>query len=156
MTDAVAGSVLGDDCKLYYSATLGGSGVLTEIPVIIDDTLASERRAVESNCRGDAEIGELIGKPKHTISGTLLVKRDTAGVGATFSALRDAYVNGTILHFAMATGDITHIGQYVFRLEGRLKRFEQSNPDNDTVKVSFEVTHAGENTYASNFSTVTA
>jgi len=56
----------------------------------------------------------------------------------------------------MATGDITHIGQYVFRLEGRLKRFEQSNPDNDTVKVSFEVTHAGENTYASNFSTVTA
>ena len=135
MVDAVAGSILGDDCKLYYSATLGGSGVLTEIPVIIDDTLASERRAVESNCRGDAEIGELIGKPKHTISGTILAKRDTAGVGATFVALRDAYVNGTILPCAMATGERAHIGQYVFRLEGRLKRFCVTNPDNDTVKV---------------------
>ena len=156
MANAADGSVLGDDCITYYSATLGGSGALTEIPVIIDETISSERRAVESNCRGDAEVGELIGKPKHTITGTILLKRDSAGVGATFVALRDAYTAGTVLHFAMATGDITHIGQYVFRIEGRLKRWEQSQPDNDTVKVSFEITHAGDNTYASNFSTVTS
>ena len=39
MTNAADGSVLGDDCITYYSATLGGAGALTEIPVIIDDTI---------------------------------------------------------------------------------------------------------------------
>jgi hypothetical protein len=154
MANAADGSVLGDDCITYYSATLGGAGALTEIPVIIDDTISSERRAVESNCRGDAEIAEHTGKPKHSVSGTLLVKRGT--VGATYEALRDAYVNNTILAWAFATGDSADIGQYIFRMEGRLKRWEESRPDNDTVKVSFEIAKAADNTYASNWATVTS
>ena len=154
MPNAADGSVLGDDCITYYSATLGGSGALTEIPVIIDDTISSERRAVESNCRGDSEITEHTGKPKHSISGTLLVKRGTPG--ATYETLRDAYVNNTILAWAFATGDSADIGQHIFRMEGRLKRWEESRPDNDTVKVSFEIAKAADNTYASNWATVTA
>ena len=154
MANAADGSVLGDDCKTYYSATLGGAGALTEIPVIIDDTVSSERRAVESNCRGDAEITEHTGKPKHSISGTLLVKRGS--VGATYGTLRDAYVNNTVLHWAFATGDSADIGQYIFRIEGRLKRWEETRPDNDTVKVAFEIAKAADNAYASNWSTVTS
>ena len=154
MPNAADGSVLGDDCITYYSATLGGSGALTEIPVIIDDTISSERRAVESNCRGDSEITEHTGKPKHSVSGTLLVKRGTPG--ATYATLRDAYVNNTILAWAFATGDSADIGQHIFRMEGRLKRWEESRPDNDTVKVSFEIVKAADNTYASNWATVTA
>ena len=154
MANAADGSVLGDDCKTYYSATLGGAGALTEIPVIIDETISSERRAVESNCRGDAEITEHTGKPKHSISGTLLVKRGS--VGATYGTLRDAYVNNTVLHWAFATGDSADIGQYIFRIEGRLKRWEETRPDNDTVKVAFEVAKAADNAYASNWSTVTS
>lgn len=154
MANAADGSVLGDDCKTYYSATLGGAGALTEIPVIIDETISSERRAVESNCRGDAEITEHTGKPKHSISGTLLVKRGS--VGATYATLRDAYVNNTVLHWAFATGDSADIGQYIFRIEGRLKRWEETRPDNDTVKVAFEIAKAADNAYASNWSTVTS
>ena len=154
MANAADGSVLGDDCKTYISATLGGAGALTEIPVIIDETISSERRAVESNCRGDAEITEHTGKPKHSISGTLLVKRGS--VGATYGTLRDAYVNNTVLHWAFATGDSADIGQYIFRIEGRLKRWEETRPDNDTVKVAFEVAKAADNAYASNWSTVTS
>jgi hypothetical protein len=154
MANAADGSVLGDDCKTYYSATLGGAGALTEIPVIIDETISSERRAVESNCRGDAEITEHTGKPKHSISGTLLVKRGS--VGATYGTLRDAYVNNTVLHWAFATGDSADIGQYIFRIEGRLKRWEETRPDNDTVKVAFEIAKAADNAYASNWSTVTS
>lgn len=75
MPTAADGSVLGDDAKLYFSATLGGSGTLTEVPVVIDDTIGSERRTAESNCRGDSEISEHVGKPKHTISGTILHSR---------------------------------------------------------------------------------
>ena len=153
MANAADGSVLGDDCITYYSATLGGSGALTEIPVIIDDTISSERRAVESNCRGDSEITEHTGKPKHSVSATLLVKRGTPG--ATYETLRGAYVNNTVLAWAFATGDSADIGQHIFRMEGRLKRWEESRPDNDTVKVSFEIAKAADNTYASNWATVT-
>jgi hypothetical protein len=154
MANAADGSVLGDDCITYYSATLGGAGALTEIPVIIDDTISSERRAVESNCRGDSEITEHTGKPKHSVSGTLLVTRGTPG--ATYATLRDAYVANTILAWAFATGDSADIGQHIFRMEGRLKRWEESRPDNDTVKVSFEIAKAADNTYASNWATVTS
>jgi hypothetical protein len=153
MTAAADGSVLGDDCKLYYSATLGGAGALTEIPEVIDVTVGTERRAVESNCRGDGEVSEHTGKPKHSISATLLMKRGTPGT--TFAALRTAYAAGTTLHWAVSSGTITNTGNYVFRMEGRLKRFEESQPDNDTVKVSVEIAKAADSSYASAFSVVT-
>ena len=152
MPNAADGSVLGDDCKMYYSATLGGAGSLTEIPVIIDDTIGSERRKAESNCRGDAEISEHVGKPKHTISFTMLVKRGTPGT--TYLAMKTAYMAGTIHHYALATGTITDVGQHVFRLEGQISKWEETRGDNDTVKVSGEITKAAANTYASNWAVV--
>jgi hypothetical protein len=76
------------------SATLGGAGALTEIPVAIDDAIASERRAVESNCRGDAEITEHTGKPKYSFTANLLFKRGTPGT--TYAAMRAAYTAGTV------------------------------------------------------------
>jgi hypothetical protein len=154
MPTAAAGSVYGDNCKMYYSATLGGAGALTEIPVIIDDTISQERRSAESNCRGDAEVSEHVGKPKNSITGTMLMKRST--VGATYLTLKTAFMANTPLHFALATGTITDIDEHVFRLEGRLKKFEESRGDNDTVKVSFEIAKAADSSYASNWSVVSA
>jgi hypothetical protein len=154
MPTAADGSVLGDNCQLHYSATLGGSGALTEVPVVIDDAINSERRSAESNCRGDAEITEHVGKPKHSISANLLFKRGTPG--ATFATLRTAYINGTILHFALTTGAIADVGQSVFRLEGKFKSWNETRPDNDTVKVSVEIVKDAGNTYASNWSIVSS
>jgi hypothetical protein len=154
MPTAADGSVLGDNCQLHYSATLGGSGALTEVPVVIDDAINSERRSAESNCRGDAEITEHVGKPKHSISANLLFKRGTPG--ATFSTLRTAYINGTTLHFALTTGAIADVGQSVFRLEGKFKSWNETRPDNDTVKVSVEIVKDAGNTYASNWSIVSS
>lgn len=154
MPAAPDGSILGDDCKLYYSATLGGAGALTEIPQVIDITATSERRAVESNCRGDGEVSEHTGKPKHSISGTLLVKRGSPGTA--YAALRAAYMAGTVHHYAASSGTITDTGNYVIRIEGRIKRWEESQPDNDTVKVSFEIAKAADNSYSTAFSVVTA
>lgn len=154
MPNAADGSVLGDNCQLHYSATLGGAGALTEVPVVIDDSISSERRSVESNCRGDAEVKELIGKPKHSISANLLFKRGTPG--ASFLALRDAYVNATVLHFALTSGAIADIGQHVFRLEGQLKSWNETRGDNDTVKVAVEIVPVASNSYASNWSVVSS
>jgi hypothetical protein len=152
MPTAADGSVLGDDAKLYYSATLGGAGTLTEVPVVIDDTIGSERRTAESNCRGDAEVSEHVGKPKHTISGTMLFKRGTPG--ATYLTLRNAYAAGTLLHFALASGTVADTAQHVFRIEGKFKRWEESRPDNDTIKASFEIARSPDSSYASNWAVV--
>ncbi len=154
MPTADAGSVYGDNCKLYFSATLGGAGALTEAPVVIEDTIGSERRSAESNCRGDAEVSEHVGKPKHSISGSILMKRGSPG--ATYLTLKTAYMAGTLLHFALATGTITNIDEHVFRLEGKIKKWEEVRGDNDTVKVSFEIVKSAESTYASNWAVVSA
>lgn len=154
MPAAADGSVLGDNCQLHYSATLGGAGALTEVPVVIDDSISSERRSAESNCRGDSEIKELLGKPKHSISANLLFKRGTPG--ATFLTLQNAYVNGTVLHFALTSGAIADTGQHVFRMEGQIKSWNITRGDNDTVKVAIEIVPVASNTYASNWSVVSA
>jgi hypothetical protein len=154
MPNVADGSVLGDDCKLYYSATLGGAGALTEIPVVIDDAINSERRSVESNCRGDAEISEHTGKPKYTLSVNMLFKRGSPGT--TYAAMRAAYTAGTVHHYALASGTVTDVGQVVFRLEGRIKSWNETQPDNDTKKVSIEIAKAADNSYASNYSTVSS
>lgn len=147
MPTAADGSVMGDNCKTYYSATLGGAGTLTEIPVIIDDTISSERRTAESNCRGDAEVKTHVGKPKHSLTGTILMKRGTPG--ATYLTLKTAYMANTILHFAVATGTVTDSAEHVFRMEGRFSKWEESRAENDSVKVSFEIQPDPVSTYAS-------
>jgi hypothetical protein len=154
MPAAADGSVYGDDCKFYYSATLGGAGTLTEVPVIISDSVNTENRSAESNCRGDAEIKEHIGKPKHSISGQMLFKRQTPG--ATYLTLLTAHAAKTTLHFALASGTITDTGQHVFRCEGKFKSFTQNRGDNETVTVDFEIVPTPDSTYASNWSVVSS
>lgn len=143
------GAVLGDNCQLLFSATLGGGGTLTEADCVIDDQHDSERRTAESNCRGDAEIGQVIGKPSHAISGNMLFKHGTPG--ATYETLRAAYYAGTVLHWAFASDDPTESGAHVFRLEGQLTQWNETHPDGDTVKVAFAIAKDATNTYASNY-----
>lgn len=154
MTNAANGSIHGDDCKMYYSATLGGEGALTEIPQVIDSSMNSERRSAESNCRGDAEVSEHVGKPRHTLSLNLLAKRGSPGTA--YLALRAAYHAKTPLHYAFCTGDITHIGQHVHEMQGLIKNWNESHPDNDTVKVSAEIVRDPSATFVSEVSVISA
>lgn len=149
MPTASDGSVMGDNCKTYYSATLGGAGVLTEIPVIIDDTVSSERRTAESNCRGDTEVKTHVGKPKHSLSGSMLHKRGTPGTA--YLAMKTAYMANTTLHFVLATGTVTDTAEHAFRMEGKFSKWEESRAENDSVKVSFEIQPDPSSSYASNY-----
>lgn len=152
MADAVPGSRLGDDCKLYYSATLGGSGTLTEIDCVIDDEISSERRTADSNARGDAEIKTLVGKPKHSLTGNMQVRVGSPGVA--YLAMKAAYFAKTVLHFAATTGDITLVGQQVFRFEGQITKWTESRPDGGQTQVAFEIMPTSASTYASAVSVV--
>ena len=152
MTNAANGSIHGDECKLYFSATLGGEGSLTEIPQVIDDTLNSERRSAESNCRGDGEVSEHVGKPKNSLTVNLLAKRGTPGVA--YLALRAAYYAKTPLHYAFCTGAIADTGQHVAELQGLIKSWNETHPDNDTVKVAVEIVRDPAAAFASEVSVV--
>ena len=144
MTDATPGAVYGDDAKLYYSATLGGAGALTEIDCVVDDTVTRERRSSEVVYRGATEVMEHVGKSKNSVSGTFMLL-----VGGTaYLALRAAFDAKTVLHFAATTGDITEIGCLVTRMEGILKSWTESRPDNGNVTVSFEIVKSPRSTYA--------
>lgn len=142
MTNAVPGPVYGDDATLYYSTSLAASngtfsGSLTEIDCVIDDTINRERRSSEVWYRGAPEGSEHVGKPKTTLSGTLMTLVGTPGV--TYLVLKNAFDNNTLLHFAAATGDITEVGAQVTEFEGKIKSWNESRPDNGNVTVSFEI-----------------
>ncbi len=145
-------SISTDDCKLYYNLTGGSGGTWVEIPVVVEDTVSGERRTSESVCRGDDEVGEHVGKPKFSISGTLLAKRSTPG--ATYTALRGAFVANTRLGFCAATGAKTTSGEHTFTFEGKLKKWEEARADNDSVRVSFEIARDASSTFDSEFAVV--
>jgi len=144
MPAAATGAVYGDDAKLYYSATLGGAGSLTEIDCVVDDTVTRERRSSEVVYRGATEVMEHVGKSKNSIGGTFMLL-----VGGTaYLALRTAFDAKTVLHFAAATGDITETGCLVTRMEGIIKSWTESRPDNGNVTVAFEIVKSPKSTYA--------
>jgi hypothetical protein len=144
MVAAATGAIYGDDAKLYYSATLGGAGALTEIDCVVDDTVTRERRSSEVVYRGATEVMEHVGKSKNSISATLML---LVG-GATYLAMRSAFDAKTVLHYAATTGDITEIGCLVTRMEGQIKSWVESRPDNGNVTVSVEIVKSPKSTYS--------
>lgn len=157
MTNAAPGSVLGDDCKLLYSTDVAASngtfsGTLTEAGVVIEDNITRERVTAVSNCRGDAEKSTAVGKMTTGFTATLLLKRGTPG--ASFSALKSAWLANTLLHIALTTGTITDVGQYVTRLEGRITKWDEQRPEGDVVKVSIEFVRAIDSYYPTTDSVV--
>ena len=145
MADAVPGAVYGDDAKLYYSATLGGAGGLTEVGCVVDDTINRERRSSEVVYRGSVEVMEHVGKCKTTISGTLMVL--VGAPGATYLALKAAFQAKTTLHWSAVTGDILLVGAQSTDFEGKIKSWSESRPDNGNVTVSFEIVKTPDSTF---------
>jgi hypothetical protein len=154
MPAAVIGPRLGDDAKLYYSATLGGAGALTELDCVIDDEISSERRSAESNVRGDSEVRMVLGKPKHTITANLQVR--VGSVGANYLVMKNAYFANTVLAFALCTGDILLSGNQTFRMEGQISKWTETRPDGDTIKVAIEIVPAAIGTVYNSTVAVTA
>jgi len=142
---------LGDNAKLYIDVTGAEVTAWTELTVIIDHTLSSERVTAESNCRGDAEKGVSVGKPMHALSGTMLFKKSTAGT--TYRACRDAYNANTSVGIASMSEDIVTVGSEGWFLDMKFSKFEISYPDGDNISVSFDLVKDADSTYASNYNT---
>jgi len=143
-------SQLGDDCKLYYDTSGAEAGSWVEADVIIDDGDTFERRTAESNCRGDAEVKEHVGKPKYNLSGTLLFKfGDTE-----FVALQSAAQANTSLGIAVMNGAIATSANKGWWRDMKFSQWNENRPDGDTVKVSFTLVTDADSSYVSNFKTI--
>lgn len=150
MPDATPGSVYGDNARLYYSTDVASagtfSGTLVHAGCTVEDTINDERRRAEVAYRGLADIAEHVGKRKVSITGTMMVL--IGSPGAQYVALRSAYLNRTLLHWAASTGDIVDSGCQWTRFEGRIVSWSETRPDNGVVTVSFEVVKDPGTTYA--------
>ena len=150
MVDATPGSVYGDNARLYYSTDVASagtfSGTLVHAGCVIEDTINNERRQAEVVYRGATDIAVHVGKKKVTITRTIMVPVGTPGT--QYLALRSAYDNRTLLHFAASTGDITEVGCQYTRFEGKITNWSESRPDNGPLTVSFEIVKDPGTTYA--------
>ena len=145
-------SQLGDDCKLYYDLSGAEAGTWVEADVIIDDGDTFERRVADSNCRGDAEIKQHVGKPKYELSGNLLFKlNDTE-----YEALRDAAHANTSIGIAVMNGAIATVGNEGWWRDMKFSQWNETRPDGDTVKIAFTLVTDASSTYVSNFKQVSA
>lgn len=143
-------SQLGEECKLYYDVAGAEVGSWVEADVIIDDGDTFERRTAESNCRGFTEVKEHVGKPKYTLSGTLLFQfGDTE-----FTALQAAAQANTNLGIAVMNGAIATASNKGWWRDMRFSQWNETRPDGDTVKVAFTLVTNASSSYASNFKTI--
>ncbi len=139
--------MLGDDAVMYYDVAGAEQGSWGEADVVIDDSDTFERRTAESNCRGDAEIKQHVGKPKFEITGNLKFKLNDTN----YEALRDAVHNNTSIGIARMNGDITTSGNGGWWRDMRFSRWSESRPDGDIIKVAFTLVTDASSSYVSVF-----
>ena len=68
-------------------------------------------------------------------------------VQSAVNAARNSGWAKTTLAYAASTGDITEVDAQVLRLEGKLKSWNETRGDNDSVKVAFEIVKTPDSTY---------
>lgn len=148
-------SVPSDDAKLYYNLSGASGGTWVELVCSIEDTISIERRkSGDVVCRGDAEVGEHVGKPKWTLSGRILAKKATPGV--TYTAMRAAVLANTKLGICASSGDKAVADNWNYFSEMKISKWEESRADNGYIEVSWEAVRDAGSTYDSNVAVVSA
>jgi len=131
--------VLGKDCKAYYSATeLDGASNTpanvswNEITNLRDLTLNREVGEADVSTRASGERLTLPTLKDSSIEFEMMW--DTSD--AAFTAMQDAYENGTALTFAAMDGDIESAGSEGLAANWNVMNFSRSEPLEEGVTVS--------------------
>ena len=108
----MAGYRDGLDCKLYYAAAgIGGTPVWVEVPIVKEPSLGLTSDRGEVADRASNWKRYLKGQ----LDGPLTIRMSRKVANTVYKAFRDAYLSRTtILGIAMASGDITTVGEEVF------------------------------------------
>ena len=126
---------LGLDAKLYHNTGTYGVPVWDLIPDARDVTINLERSAAEVSRRGSDWKKFLPALSDATVEFELVYNP----TDADFTAIRDAYLNGTILDMAIADGWIATTGTQYLRSEMYVTSFVRGEPLEDMLTLSVTV-----------------
>lgn len=134
---------LGVDCKAYYAtAGIGGTPTWVEIPIIseVKVPMAHGEATLKDRSSGYVRYGAAF----KDISASFRLTRKLAD--SVYEALRDAWINKTVLGFAFAGGAIATSGVESVRYDGQVFQFDLNEADEEFSFVDVTVKPAANST----------
>ena len=128
--------VIGLDAKLYYDAAGVGVGTWTELTNVRDVTLNLEKSEADVTTRANNGWRAIAALLKDgSVEWEMVWDSDDAG----FTAIKDAYFNGTLIGLAIMDGVITTPGSQGLQANFEVMNFSRSEPLEDALKVNVTV-----------------
>jgi hypothetical protein len=122
---------IGLDCKFYRNTGNYASPTWDEITIVRDLNLTLEKSEANLSSRASTWAKKRGALKDATIEGELIYD----GADTDYNTLRSAFVNSTILEFAMADGAINTTNTQYFRAHMEVMSFGQNQPLEDGVVV---------------------
>ena len=124
---------LGMNCKLYYCAAgIGGTPVWTELTNTKNASLGMQRGEADVTTRANNGWKASVGTLKDgNINWEMVWDPDDAG----FTAIKDAYMNGTTIGLAVMDGDILVAGTQGLWADCSIIDFSRDEPLEEAVSV---------------------
>ena len=131
------GQKLGMEAKLYYkTGGVAGQGQWTLLPNVKDVTLSLERGEADVTTRANGGWKATVGTLKDA-SVEFESVWDTEDAG--FTALQEAFMNGTPIGIAVMDGDIATPGSQGLQADMAVTKFDRKEPLEEAITVSVTV-----------------
>jgi TP901-1 family phage major tail protein len=124
---------LGMEAKLYRNGGTQASPTWTEIQNVKDLTLNLEAGEADVTTRGNAGWRATVATLK---DGSIEFDMVWDTEDANFTAIKDAFFNGTNIDLAVMDGDIMQTGTQGLRAEFNITSFSRSEPLEEAITVS--------------------
>lgn len=143
--------VTGRECKTYYSTSgIGGTPTFSEFKIVKTPSLGLEAAEAEVDDRDGDYTRYLVGKFKAPLEVTISRKVGHAG----YLAFRNAFLTRGVIGVAMASGDMTVVGNEVFKGDFHVTKFPIEEGLNDAVEVPMTLQLAANSLNPPSFSDV--
>lgn len=146
------GYILGRECKLYYDETGAGVGTYTELAITRQPTLdlsADEAVIEDRSVQWKRYMRGMLDAP-------LEIEMSRVVGDAGYEVFRDAFLSGDFIGIAMATGDITDVGEEVFEADFIVTAFPISEPLSEVGSITVTLKLAAQSSFDPTLYNVTA
>jgi hypothetical protein len=145
------GYKIGLECKLYYDPTGAGAGTYAVVPItrVPNLGLTSDEAVIE-----DRSV--VWKRYKRGMLDAPLELEISRKVGDTiYEVFRDAYLDGSVIGIAIASGTMTTVGEEVFEADFVVTSFPINEPLSEVQSVPMTLRLAADTSFTPTFSTVT-
>lgn len=143
---------LGIDCKAYYAtAGIGGTPTWVLIPIIADVKIPMAHGEAQLKDRASGYVR--YGAGLKDVSASFKLTRKLSN--SVYEALRDAFINKTVLGFAFAAGAIATSGVESQQFDGQIFQFDVDESNEEFSMVDVTVKPAANTTNTPTFAETT-